>query len=146
MLPRLLGALTVTDDVVLFVLSSRQFLPAATPGSGAAHTQARSRVEGRAQDPGRSAHSSKAGTYPKLSKVRVATKRSIDMRHSPAKSGKAWLVRLGHDLGVRPHIAKIIKAVIFPHQPRIPVAQHRPERVSSFMINAAGGVGQLATG
>ena len=58
----------------------------------------------------------------------VATKRSIDMRHSPARSGKACLVRLGHDLGVRPHIAKIIKAVIFPHQPRIPVAQHRPER------------------
>src|ERR1700730_643134 len=84
--------------------------------------------EGRAQDPGRSAYSSKAGKYPKLSNVMVATKRSIDMRHSPARSGKACLVRLGHELGVRPHIAKIIKAVIFPHQPRIPVAQHRPER------------------
>ena len=83
------------------------------------HTQARSRVEGRAQDPGRSAYSSKAGTYPKLSNVMVATKRSIDMRHSPARSGKAC-VRPGHDLGVRPHIAKIIKAVIFPHQPRNP--------------------------
>jgi hypothetical protein len=44
----------------------------------------------------------------KLSNVMVATKRSIDMRHSPARSGKACLVRLGHDLGVRPHIAKII--------------------------------------
>src|ERR1700730_4006818 len=96
MLPRLLGALTVTDDVVLFVLSSRQFLPAATPGSGAAHTQARSRVEGRAQDPGRSTYSSNAGTYPKMSNVTAGTKRSIDMHPSPARSGKhAW-----YDLGM----------------------------------------------
>ena len=47
--------------------------------------------------------------------------------HSPARSGKACSVRLGHDLGVRPHIAKIIKAVIFPHQRGEVGRPHRSE-------------------